>query len=233
MRSFLITPIVDECGRRYWISSYPSRERSSHRMVRKFNTLERAESHLLEAKREWQQRGRIEFGNDSRFHSDALRAARVLSGVAHASLEAAAYVYLQCRSAKEKRGMGYEVPKDRRLGEVTPRIFLMVANEAKEKGLTITAAVESLLSEVAINRAQEKIREKTRTEKMEYMELKSRTDIEWKTLRVMRREEEINKAIGLEDLRFHQGRQSVLDRKAAYQRKWRARKKAGEVRNGN
>ena len=59
-----------------------------------------------EIKREWTRTGKITLGLDRDLHCDVLRAVKLLNGVAHATLERAAYVYLQCRSAKEKRGRG-------------------------------------------------------------------------------------------------------------------------------
>ena len=75
-------------------------------MQRKFNTLERAEAFLAEIKREWTRTGKIKLGLDRDLHCDVLRAVKLLNGVGTRRLRGAAYVYLQCRSASEKRGLG-------------------------------------------------------------------------------------------------------------------------------
>ena len=172
-------------------------------------------------------------GEDRAFHCDALRAAKLLKVVRNATLERAAYVFLQCQSLKEKRGLGggYEVPADRRL-ELSPRIFLMVQNEARARKVTIQEAAEGLLGELAILRAGEAIRQQTQTEEAEYEALKKRNDLEWEKLRELAREDRIMQAVSDVNVTFEQGRQSVLRRKAEYQKRWRARKKERETRNG-
>ena len=92
--------------------------------------------------------------------------------------------------------------------------------------ITIDEAVEGLLGEVAIRRAEAAIRQQSWTEETEYLELKRRNDIDWEKLRQMRREDRILKEVSDVNLIFEQGRQSVLLRKAEYQRRWRERKKA-------
>ena len=121
--------------------------------------------------------------------------------------------------------MEYEVASERTI-ELGPRFFLLVQNEAKARKITIDEAVEGLLGEVAIRRAEAAIRQQSWTEETEYLELKKRNDIEWEKLRQMRREDRILKEVSDVNMIFEQGRRSVLLRKAEYQRRWRERKKA-------
>ena len=226
MQKFLINSIRDWAGRKYWVVNYP-KDRPPWRVQRKFNTLERAEEFLAEIKREWARTGKIKLGLDRDLHCDVLRAVKLLNGVAHATLEGAAYVYLQCRSAREKRGLEYEVASERTI-ELGPRFFLLVQNEAKARKITINEAVEGLLGEVAILRGVVAVRQQSWTEEREYLELKKRNDVEWEKLRQLRREERILQEMRGVNMIFEQGRQSVLLRKAEYQRRWRERKKARE-----
>ena len=227
MQRFLINSITDWAGRKYWVVNHPRKDGPPWRVQRKFNTLERAEAFFAEVKREWTRTGKIKLGTDRDLHCDVLRAVKLLNGVAHATLEGAAYLYLQCLSAKEKRGLEYEVARERTI-ELGPRFFLLVRNEALARKITIAEAVEGLLGEVAIRRAEAAVREQRRTEETEYLELKKRNDIEWEKLRQMRREDRILKEVSDVNMTFEQGRQSVLLRKAEYQRRWRERKKARE-----
>ena len=112
--------------------------------------------------------------------------------------------------------------------ELGPRFFLLVQNEAKARKITINEAVEGLLGEVAILRGVVAVRQQSWTEEREYLELKKRNDVEWEKLRQLRREERILQEMRGVNMIFEQGRQSVLLRKAEYQRRWRERKKARE-----
>ena len=49
----------------------------------------------MEIKREWANTGKISLGLDSHLHCDLMRAVRVINGVRNASLERAAYVFMQ------------------------------------------------------------------------------------------------------------------------------------------
>ena len=173
MQRFSITPIVDYAGRKYFVVNYPRRG-TSGRKQKKFNSLESAEEFCSEIKREWLNTGKIRLGLDSHLHCDVMRAVKLLSGVPNASLERAANVFMQCRSMMEKRGSGvkYEVPVNRRV-ELSPRFFLLVVNEAKARNVSMNEAVEGLLSEVALCRADQAIRQKIHTEEREYRGLNS------------------------------------------------------------
>jgi hypothetical protein len=239
MQGFIITPTVDHAGRRYFVVNYP-RKGTSGRKQRKFNTLERAQEFLSEIKREWANTGKIRLGGDSHLHCDFLRAVKLLSGVPQASLERAAQVFLQCASMKEKRGkaMAYEVPVDRWI-ELSPRFFLMGQNEARARNITVAEAVEGLLSEVALGRADQAIRRARNEEKVELEELERRNAAEKKRLRELETEREIARSFQGIDMVFEAGRRSVLEKRNTYARKWYAARKAkwkaeeGEKVNGS
>ena len=210
--------------------NYPRRG-TSGRKQKKFNTLDRAEEFCSEINREWANTGKIKLGLDSHLHCDIMRAVRLIAGVPNASLERAAHVFMQCRSAKEKRGsdMKYEVPVNRRL-ELSPRIFLMAQSEARARNVSISEAVESLLSEVALCRADQAIRQQAKSEETEYRELKRRNEIAAAKLLELRRETKICEEFTGLNMVYERGRQSVLMRHAEYQRRWRQRKKEREAR---
>src|SRR5262249_51873841 len=151
---------------------------------------------------------------------------RLIARVPNASLERAAHVFMQCRSAKEKRGsdMKYEVPVNRRV-ELSPRFFLLVQNEARERNVSVSQALEGLLSEVALCRADQAIRQQIHTAETQYRELKKRNEIERQKLREIEREAKIWEEYSNVNMMFEQGRQSVLAHRAEYQRRWRQGKK--------
>jgi len=114
--------------------------------------------------------------------------------------------------------------------ELSPRFFLMVDNEAKARNVSISEAAEGLLSEVAMCRADQRIRQQIRSEETEYRELKRRNDIEREKLREMEREAKIWEEYSNVNMMFEQGRQSVLAHRAEYQRRWRQGKKERAAR---
>ena len=230
MQRFIITPIVDCAGRKYFCVNYPLRG-TSGRKQKKFNTLERAEEFCSEIKREWANTGKIKLGLDSHLHCDIMRAVRLIAGVPNASLERAAHVFMQCRSAKEKRGsdMKYEVPVNRRV-ELSPRFFLLAQNEARERNVSVGQAVEGLLSEAALYRADQAVRQQIKSEEREYGELKRRNKRECQKLLELKREAKILEELGQGNMMFEQGRQSVLMQRAEYQRRWRERKRQREAK---
>src|SRR5262249_1669548 len=143
--------------------------------------------------------------------------------------EKSALIFRQCRSVRELRGTRYEAPKVRRI-ELSPRFFLMVDNEAKARNVSINEAAEGLLSEVAKVRVDQTKREQIPTEQTEYRELKRRNDVERQKLREIEREARIWEEYSNVNMMFEQGRQSVLMKRAEYQRRWRERKKEREAR---
>jgi hypothetical protein len=171
----------------------------------------------------------VELGLDPALHYDVLRAAKILSDTPNATLEKAALIFRLCMSARELRGTSYQAPKQGQI-ELSPRFFLMVDNEAKARNVSISEAAEGLLSEVAMCRADQRIRQQVHTEETEYRELKRRNDIDRQKLREIEREAKIWEEYSNVNMMFEQGRQSVLAQKAEYQRRWRQRKKEHEAK---
>jgi hypothetical protein len=100
---------------------------------------------------------RLSVGWDGEEHLDILRAKAVLLGVPRASLESAAWLLRQCRSAKELRGGGYEVAVERKV-ELEPRTFLGIENVAcKIKDVVEAAMWDYLQRESWKLRAAEEI----------------------------------------------------------------------------
>lgn len=247
MQRFCITPITTRDGKKYWVANFPGnkevrigrpakrmakRMRAAKRRQKKFASQERAELFLAEAKREWERTGRIELATDSRVHCDLLRAMRLLAGVGGgASLELAVLVYMQCRSAREiaGRSMRYEVARDRKV-ELNPRFFLMVQNEARERGISLAQAVEGLLGEVAIARAERAIRQREYDERRELEQLERRNEAESKRLREIGKERELRQKFTGLDMIYEAGRREVLERRNKYQRGWHERKRAERAR---
>jgi hypothetical protein len=228
MQRFCVTA-VKQGGRQYFVANYPANRKpwsrkAAGRAQKKFNRRELAEAFLEQAKREWVRKGGVNLAYDQEAHYDFMRAMEVIKEVQGGTLELAAHVFLQCRSLKEKRGGKYEVAVDRRV-ELSPRIFLMVQNEAVARKVTISQAAEGLLSEVALSRAEQAVRRQIHSEEREYRELKKRNDIEHQRLQELAREARIREEFGGQQLMYERGRQSVLGRKAEYMRRWRERKK--------
>jgi hypothetical protein len=121
--------------------------------------------------------------------------------------------------------MKYEVPVDRRI-ELNPRFFLLVQNEAQARNISIAAAAEGLLSEVASARADQAIRQAAYDGAKELEVLKQRNEAEQKRLREIEKERELRQALGEIDLVYEAGQRSVLDRRNRYHRAWRERNRA-------
>jgi hypothetical protein len=113
--------------------------------------------------------------------------------------------------------------------ELSPRIFLLVQNEAKVRNESMSEAAEGLLSEVALLRAEQAVRRQVQAEGTEYRELKRRNEIERQKLRELERQAKIWEEYSRLNMMFEQGRRSVLGKQAEYQRRWRQRKKEQEV----
>ena len=208
------------------MANYPGpRERWSRRRSgrgqRKFVTKESAESFLQEARREWIRTGRIELATDRKLHFDLVRAVKLLvgSGVRNWSLERCAHTFLQCCSAKEIAGRGsrYEVARDRTVS-LSPRMFLLVEKESGSRQVSLAEALEGMLAEVALARADQAIRRATYDEKRELEELEQRNGVEKKRLREIEKERELRWEFGQIDLIFEAGRRSVLDKRNEYER---------------
>ena len=221
------------------MANYPGpRERWSRkaagRAQRKFVTKESAERFLQEVRREWICTGRIELATDPKLHFDLLRAVKLLvrSGAKNWSLERAVHVYLQCRAAMEipGRDMRYEVARDRTIS-LSPRMFLLVQNESNIRRVSLVEALEGMLAEVALARADEAIRQAMRDEKRELEELERTNAVEKKRLREIEKEREIRREFEGIDMIFEAGRRSVLDKRNKYQReRYAARKRERETK---
>lgn len=108
MQRFYLTAVKDK-GRPYWMANYPGERpvgsrRARPRKQRMFARKEDAEAYLLEAQREFFQRGRVELACDREAHSDAMRGLEILSKIPGATLTKAALLLVECRSARERRG---------------------------------------------------------------------------------------------------------------------------------
>jgi len=221
------------------MANYPApRERWSRkaagRAQRKFTTKEAAEAFLQEARREWIRTGRIELATDPKLHFDLMRAVRVMvrSGVKNWSLERAVHVYLQCRAAMEipGRDMRYEVARDRTIS-LSPRMFLLVQNESNIRRVSLVEALEGMLAEAALARADKAIRQATHNENRKLEELERRNAVEKKRLREIEKEREIRREFGEIDMVFEAGRRSVLDKRNKYEReRYAARKREREAK---
>jgi hypothetical protein len=237
MQRFFITPVIDR-GREYFLASFPAERkpwsrRAAGRKQKKFSKREAAESFLQEIKREYFRKGGVTLGFDREAHYDFMRAMEVIADIPHGTLEKGAHLLRMSVSAAGRCGDKHEAaPADRKV-ELRGRCFLMVQNEAVVRKVSMDQAVEGLLSEVALARAEQAVRQQAHIEEMEYEALKKRNDIDRKKLLELRREDEQRKELGKHEVMYELGRQSVLGPKAASQRRWRSRKraeKAGEDR---
>ena len=233
MQRFYVSAVTDR-GYRYFLANFPGERKPWSRKPRarvqkKFSKREDAEEFVERLRREWLRRGKAELGLDPALHYDVLRAAKILSDTPNATLEKAALIFRLCMSARELRGTRYEVPKGRRI-ELSPRFFLLVDIEAKARNVSISEAAEGLLSEVAMCRADQRIRQQIHTEETQYRELKKRNEIERQKLREIEREAKIWEEYSNVNMMFEQGRNSVLMQRAEYQRRWRQRKKEREAK---
>src|SRR6516162_10904779 len=133
MQRFYITRVQNH-GRPRWMVSYPGElpeggRRARPRRQKMFSSEEAARVFMRGRQREYILSKRLSVGWDGEEHGDILRAKAVLLGVPGASLESAAWLLRQCRSAKELRGGGYEVAVERKV-ELEPRTFLGIENVA-------------------------------------------------------------------------------------------------------
>jgi hypothetical protein len=150
MKRFYITPIrnAGKAGRAGWMVDYavkdPERRGKWKRRQNMFLDRERAEDFLEEARREFLNTQRVELAKDRLFHCDVLRAAKILSDVPGATMEAAAALLKECRSSRERRGGRFEEPMDRKI-ELSPRAFLGIVNEARRRGMRVEDLVGGIL----------------------------------------------------------------------------------------
>jgi hypothetical protein len=150
MKRFYITAIrnAGKAGRAGWMVDYavrdPEQKGRWKRRQNMFLDRERAEDFLEEARREFLDTQRVELAKDRLFHCNVLRAAKVLSDVPGAAIEAAARLMRECRSARERRGGKFEEPRDRKI-ELSPRSYLGLVHEARECGMSLSDLVNGIV----------------------------------------------------------------------------------------
>jgi hypothetical protein len=97
-------------------------------------------------------------------------------------------------------------------------MFLLVEKESGSRQVSLAEALEGMLAEVALARADQAIRRATYDEKRELEELEQRNGVEKKRLREIEKERELRREFGQIDLIFEAGRRSVLDKRNEYER---------------
>jgi hypothetical protein len=122
----------------------PERKGKWKRRQNMFLDRERAEDFLEEARREFLNTQRVELAKDRLFHCDVLRAAKILSDVPGATMEAAAALLKECRSSRERRGGKFEEPKSRQV-ELSPRAYLGLVHEARQYGVSLTDLLNGIV----------------------------------------------------------------------------------------
>lgn len=150
MKRFYITAIrhAGKAGRPGWMVDYavrgPEQKGKWKRRQNMFLDRERAEDFLEEAKREFLNTQRVDLAKDRLFHCDVLRAAKILSGIPGATMEAAAALLKECRSSRERRGGKFEEPKSRHV-ELSPRAYLGLVHEARQSGMSVSDLLNGLV----------------------------------------------------------------------------------------
>jgi len=150
MKRFYITAIQNagKVGRVGWMVDYavrdPERKGRWKRRQNMFLDRERAEDFLEEARREFLNTGRIDLAKDRLFHCDVLRAAKIMSDIPGATMEAAAALLKECRSSRERRGGKFEEPKSRQV-ELSPRAYLGLVHEARQSGMSLTDLLSGIV----------------------------------------------------------------------------------------
>ena len=118
--------------------------RARPRKQRMFARREDAEEFLMEARREFFQKGRVKLGCDRELHSDVMRAAEILADLPAATLTTAATLLKEYRSARERRGGKFEEPKSRQV-ELSPRAYLGLVHEARQSGMSLSDLVHGIV----------------------------------------------------------------------------------------
>jgi len=152
MRKFLLTAVRDASrpGKVYWMASYPKegpkgRAGSTGRRQKKFADKEEAELFLERQRKRYEERWRWEYWSDTRLRNDIARALGILSEIPGGSLEVAAGVYVECRSAQEwKAAKGYKGPKKVEM-ELSGRLKQGLGNVARRRGMRIEDLVSGIL----------------------------------------------------------------------------------------
>ena len=165
MQRFYIRPVQNK-GRLAFQVNYGEIDTESRRWRRRQNLFwdpGLAEEFLMEKRREFLSRRRVNLGGDRLLHRDVLRAVEVLNDVPGATMEAAARLLKECRSSRERRGGKFEEPKSRQV-ELSPRAYLGLVHEAREAGLRLSDLVEAIMwkhiEERSRRRAEEELEQK-------------------------------------------------------------------------
>jgi len=165
MQRFYIRPVQNK-GRLAFQVNYGEIDTESRRWRRRQNLFwdpGLAEEFLMEKRREFLSRSRVNLGGDRLLHRDVLRAVEVLNDVPGATMEAAARLLKECRSSRERRGGKFEEPKSRQV-ELSPRAYLGLVHEAREAGLRLSDLVEGIMwkhiEERSRRRAEEQLQQK-------------------------------------------------------------------------
>ena len=165
MQRFYIRPVQNK-GRLAFQVNYGEIDTESRRWRRRQNLFwdpGLAEEFLMEKRREFLSRSRVNLGGDRLLHRDVLRAVEVLKDVPGATMEAAARLLKECRSSRERRGGKFEEPKSRQV-ELSPRAYLGLVHEAREAGLRLSDLVEAIMwkhiEERSRRRAEEELEQK-------------------------------------------------------------------------
>jgi hypothetical protein len=111
-----------------------------------FSSEEAARVFMRGRQREYILSKRLSVGWDAEEHREILRAKAALLDVPGASLESAAWLLRQCRSAKELMGGRYEVAVERKV-ELEPRTFLGLENVARKLGCRVKDVAEGAIWE--------------------------------------------------------------------------------------
>ena len=117
---------------------------STGRKQRKFVDKEKAELFLARQKKQYEERWNWKYWSDTRVRNDVIKALSLISGIAGATLTAAARVYVECRSAQEfRRGTGEEGEK--RSLELSARLGSGLGRLAARRGISIEDLVAGIL----------------------------------------------------------------------------------------
>jgi hypothetical protein len=238
MQRFCVTTVLDSGRRQYFVANWPAERKpwsrkAAGRRQKKFSKRELAEAFLEEAKWEWKRKGGVKLGFDREAHYDFMRAMEVIADIPNGTLEKGALLLKMCASAKERPGGTYEASLDRKV-ELSPRLFLMVDNEAKKRGVSVREAVEGILAGWLEFEAERQVKERTREEAQECKKLVQRNEKAKRMLAQIEEEDRLMELMGKHSRAYEDGRNSILMERNRYQREWRRkRKEALERSNGN
>ena len=117
---------------------------STGRKQRKFVDKEKAELFLARQKKQYEERWNWKYWSDTRVRNDVIKALSLISGIAGATLTAAAQVYLECRSAQEFRRKADETGEKRSI-ELSARLSLGLGRLAARRGQRLEDLIAGIL----------------------------------------------------------------------------------------